>query len=60
VIAHDCAQESVELEKMRAAGLLGLRSTPNLRGWCQAGATTYDLEVVAEKMIGGRGGEAGF
>jgi methionyl aminopeptidase len=49
-----------ELEKMRAAGLLVYEVLQTLRGMVQAGATTYDLEVVAEKMIADAGARPAF
>jgi len=49
-----------ELEKMRAAGLLVYVVLQTLRGMVQAGATTYDLEVVAEKMIADAGARPAF
>ena len=40
-----------ELEKMRAAGLLVWKILNTLRDMAVEGATTYDLEVAAEKMM---------
>ena len=44
---------AAELEKMRRAGLLVHRILHELSGMAVEGATTWDLEVAAEKMIAG-------
>jgi methionyl aminopeptidase len=49
-----------ELEKMRAAGLLVWKILEELRGMVQEGVSTYDLEVVAEKMMREAGARSAF
>ena len=50
----------VELEKMRRAGLLVWEILHKLAPMVQEGATTYDLEVVAEKMMADAGAKPAF
>ena len=49
-----------ELEKMRKAGLLVYEILEKLRGMVAEGVSTYDLEVVAEKMIQDAGARPAF
>lgn len=49
-----------ELEKMRAAGMLVWRILEELRPLVQEGVSTYDLEVVAERMIRDAGARSAF
>jgi methionyl aminopeptidase len=49
-----------ELEKMRRAGLLVYEVLQKLALMVREGATTYDLEVVAERMIGDAGARPAF
>jgi methionyl aminopeptidase len=49
-----------ELEKMRRAGLLVWKILDELRGMVRPGATTLDLEVVAERMIADAGAKPAF
>jgi methionyl aminopeptidase len=49
-----------ELEKMRAAGLLVYEVLQALKGLVKEGVTTYELEVVAEKMITDAGAKPAF
>jgi methionyl aminopeptidase len=49
-----------ELEKMRRAGLLVWDILQKLAPMVHEGATTHDLEVVAEKMIGDAGAKPAF
>ncbi len=49
-----------ELEKMRAAGLVVWTVLDALKKMVAEGITTYDLEVVAEKMIGDAGARPAF
>jgi methionyl aminopeptidase len=49
-----------ELEKMRRAGLLVYEVLQKLDPMVQEGATTYDLEVVAERMIADAGARPAF
>jgi methionyl aminopeptidase len=49
-----------ELEKMRAAGLVVWTVLDALKKMVAEGVTTYDLEVVAEKMIGDAGARPAF
>lgn len=51
---------AAEIEKMRAAGLLVWRVLNALRELVQEGATTWDLEVAAEKMIREAGAKPAF
>ncbi len=50
----------VELEKMRRSGLLVWEILQKLAPMVQEGATTYELEVVAEKMISDAGAKPAF
>jgi methionyl aminopeptidase len=50
----------VELEKMRRAGLLVWEILQKLAPMVQEGATTYEMEVVAEKMISDAGAKPAF
>ena len=49
-----------ELEKMRRAGLLVHDILEKLRDLCVEGATTMDLEVEAERMMGDAGARPAF
>jgi len=49
-----------ELEKMRAAGLLVWKVLDALKAMVGEGVSTYDLEVVAEKMITESGARPAF
>jgi methionyl aminopeptidase len=49
-----------ELEKMRRAGLLVYEILQKMRSMVAEGVTTYDLEVVAEKMIADAGAKPAF
>jgi methionyl aminopeptidase len=49
-----------ELEKMRKAGLLVYEILERLRGMVADGVSTYDLEVVAERMIQDAGARPAF
>jgi len=49
-----------ELEKMRASGRLVAQILAELRTRVKPGATTLDLEVVAEKMVNDAGARAAF
>jgi methionyl aminopeptidase len=49
-----------ELEKMRAAGLLVWKILNELRPMVKEGATTYDLEVAAERMMRDAGARPAF
>jgi len=49
-----------ELEKMRLAGLLVWQILEELRKLIVPGATTYDLESAAEKMVAGAGARPAF
>ena len=49
-----------ELEKMRRSGLLVWRILEELKKMVQPGATTYDLERAAEKMIADAGARPAF
>jgi methionyl aminopeptidase len=51
---------ATELEKMRQSGLLVWRVLEALRPLVREGATTQDLEVVAEKMIREAGAKPAF
>jgi methionyl aminopeptidase len=50
----------VELEKMRRAGLLVWEILQKLAPMVQEGATTYEMEVVAEKMMSDAGAKPAF
>ena len=50
----------VELEKMRAAGMLVWKVLDALRTMVGEGVTTYELEVTAEKMIADAGARPAF
>jgi methionyl aminopeptidase len=49
-----------ELEKMRRSGLLVYEVLQKLSGMVQEGATTWDLEVEADRMIRDAGARAAF
>lgn len=49
-----------ELEKMRKAGILVYQVLSAVRKMIQAGVTTLDLEIVAEKMIRDAGAKPAF
>lgn len=49
-----------ELEKMRKAGLLVYQILQELKQMVKPGVTTYDLEVVAERMIRDAGAKPAF
>lgn len=49
-----------ELEKMRKAGLLVYQVLQELKQMVKPGVTTYDLEVVAERMIRDAGAKPAF
>ena len=49
-----------ELEKMRSAGLLVWNILDTLKRMVAEGVTTYDLEVVAEKMMADAGARSAF
>ena len=49
-----------ELEKMRASGLLVWKILDALKNMVREGITTYDLEVVAEKMMADAGAKSAF
>ena len=49
-----------ELEKMRRSGLLVWQILEELKKIVQPGATTYDLERTAEKMIADAGARPAF
>jgi len=49
-----------ELEKMRRAGLLVFEVLQQLRSMVKEGATTWDLEVEADRMITGAGARPAF
>ena len=49
-----------ELEKMRRAGLLVYEILRQVGGMAVEGATTYDLEVAAEKMMADAGAKPAF
>ncbi len=49
-----------ELEKMRSAGMLVYQILSKMREMVAEGATTMDLEVVAEKMISDAGARSAF
>ena len=49
-----------ELEKMRAAGLLVWKILNEMRGMVKEGCSTFDLEVVAEKMMKDAGARPAF
>jgi methionyl aminopeptidase len=51
---------AAELEKMRRSGLLVWRVLNELKNIAVEGATTWDLEVAAEKMIADAGAKAAF
>ena len=51
---------AAELEKMRRSGLLVYRLLQALKELAVEGATTMDLEVAAEKMIGDAGAKPAF
>jgi methionyl aminopeptidase len=50
----------VELEKMRASGLLVWNILEKLRSMVAEGVTTYELEVTAEKMMADAGARPAF
>ena len=50
----------VELEKMRASGLLVWEILSHLRGMTREGVSTMDLEVAAEKMMKDAGARPAF
>ena len=49
-----------ELEKMRAAGLLGWKSLEEMRSMVKEGVSTMDLEVRAEQMMKDAGARSAF
>jgi methionyl aminopeptidase len=51
---------AAELEKMRRAGLLVWQVLQELKKLAVEGATTWDLEVTADKMIADAGAKAAF
>jgi methionyl aminopeptidase len=51
---------AAELEKMRRAGLLVYQLLGKLKEMAVEGATTWDLEVAADKMIGDAGATPAF
>ncbi len=53
-------RSAVELEKLRRSGLLVYRILQDLKPMVVEGATTQDLEVVAEKMIAEAGAKPAF
>jgi methionyl aminopeptidase len=53
-------KSAAELEKMRQAGLLVWRILDALRGIVKEGATTFDLEREADRMIREAGARAAF
>ncbi|HWR52283.1 MAG TPA: type I methionyl aminopeptidase [Bryobacteraceae bacterium] len=53
-------KSAAELEKMRQAGLLVWRILNEMRGLVKEGATTMDLEVVADRMVLDAGAKAAF
>ena len=53
-------KNAAELEKMRRSGLLVWRVLQELAGMVKEGASTMDLEVVAERSIRGAGARPAF
>jgi methionyl aminopeptidase len=53
-------RSAVELEKLRRSGLLVYQILQSLKPMVVEGATTQDLEVVAEKMIADAGAKPAF
>ncbi|MCX6621064.1 MAG: type I methionyl aminopeptidase [Acidobacteria bacterium] len=53
-------KNSAELQKMRRAGLLVFEILERLKGMVVEGVTTYDLEVVADRMIRDAGAKPAF
>lgn len=53
-------KSSAELEKMRRSGLLVSAILAEMRKMIQEGVTTYDLEVVAERMMNDAGAKPAF
>jgi methionyl aminopeptidase len=53
-------RSAVELEKLRRSGLLVYQILQNLKPMVVEGATTQDLEVVAEKLIADAGAKPAF
>ncbi len=53
-------RSTVELEKLRKSGLLVYQILQDLKPMVVEGATTQDLEVVAEKMIADAGAKPAF
>jgi methionyl aminopeptidase len=51
---------AAELEKMRRSGLLVFQILQTLKGMAVEGATTWDLEVAAEKMVSDAGAKPAF
>jgi methionyl aminopeptidase len=53
-------RSAVELEKLRRSGLLVYQILQNLKPMVVEGATTQDLEIVAEKLIADAGAKPAF